>query len=406
MCEQYDSAVLKVLDFLDQKGMSSNVHIRFRRDTKVFKEYLEQGRLTYSGSLAQTWLASIRPSMPREAYFSMRRSLALVEEAAFNGAVRVWLFVYEGGAAKYHVPECYRYLLEEFLARRRREGRQSSTLPMDAIACTRFLLFLQSHGIGDVALITPEIIKAYHVQARHRTSEGKNAYIYRIRRFVRFLAERGLVPETLECAFATEKAPRVSIVSILSASQVATIRTFSSLSSTPSELRSAAMAMLALRMGLRSSDICGLRLSDISWEAATISIVQRKTGSPLTLPLPVEVGNILARYILEGRPVCDVPNVFVTLKHPYTAATPPRCYRSSVAILGAKQSMADVRGLHVARRTFASRLLVAGNSVSMISRTLGHTDSSSVDEYLAIDDQRIRQCAVGLGGIELNGALG
>ena len=74
------------------------------------------------------------------------------------------------------------------------------------------------------------------------------------------------------------------------------------------------MTMLALRMGLRSIDICNLRLSDICWTSRTISIVQRKTGVPLTLPFPVEVGNLLARYITEARPPqCQEPNLFVAL---------------------------------------------------------------------------------------------
>jgi integrase len=197
----------------------------------------------------------------------------------------------------------------------------------------------------------------------------------------------------------------VRIVSILSAPQVAAIRSHSVLGSTPLELRNAAMVALALRMGLRSIDICGLRLSDIAWEAASISIVQRKTGSPLTLPLPVEVGNALARYILEGRPPCDIPNVFISLKRPYAAATRLLCYRSSVAILGKKESAADIRGLHVARKTFASGLLAAGNPVSTISRALGHSDPSSVDEYLATDVNRMSQCATGLAGIRPVGAL-
>lgn len=64
-----------------------------------------------------------------------------------------------------------------------------------------------------------------------------------------------------------------------------------------------------------------------------------------------------------------------------------------------------MRGLHVARRTFASHLLAAGNPVSTISSTLGHADESTVDEYLATDSYRMRQCAIGLGGIELKEAL-
>jgi len=348
MCQQYDSAVRTVFDFLDEKGMSKTVRKYFRHDAKLLKEYLERGGFEYSGPFAQAWLMDIRQDLSRIAYLSFRRSLTLIDEAARYGAIKKWRFDYEGGSTRYQVPMCFRNILAEYLVRRGKEGCQHSTLQMDAIACTRFLLFLQSSNIGDIACISPETIKAYHVQAVHRTHEGKNAYNYRIRGFVRFLAERGQVPETLECAFATEKATRVSIVSILSPAQIAAIRSYSVRSATPSELRSTAMALLALRMGLRSIDICVLRRSDISWETATISIIQRKTGSPLMLPLPVEVGNTLARYILEGRPPCDIPNVFITLKRPYTALTRSPCYRASIAILGGKSAASDVRGLHVA----------------------------------------------------------
>ncbi len=276
---------------------------------------------------------------------------------------------------------------------------------MDSNACTRFLLFLQSKNITDPAFITPEIIKDYHAKAQHRTPQGRNAYIRRIRGFIRFLASKKLVPQTLELAFTTEKARRVSIVTTLSEQQVNSIKVFGENGRSPSELRSAAMAMLALRMGLRSVDICNLCLSDISWKSRTISIVQQKTGVPLTLPFPVEVGNLLAKYLLEGRPRCDEPNVFISLKHPYTRLTPPSCYHSSLRILGRKKSAADVRGLHVARKTFASNLLTAGNPVSTICFTLGHTDESSVDEYLATDELRMRWCAIGLSGIECKEAF-
>ena len=338
MCQRYDSAVRTVSDFLEKGGMSKTVRKYFRHDAKAFREYLERERLVYSDSIAQAFLVAVRPTLSRMAYLSLRRSLALVDEAARQGAVRNRCFDYEGKGAGIMPRSAFEASWMDILARRSKEGRQRSTLQMDAIACTRFLLFLESRGIDDVTRITPGTVKAYHVQAKHRTHEGKNAYSCRIRNFVRFLSERGLVPDTLELAFATENAPRVSIVRTLSDSQVAAIRSHRARGSTPSELRSAAMAALALRMGLRSIDICRLRLSDISWEAATLSIVQQKTGSPLTLPIPVEVGNALARYILKGRPPCDAPNVFVTLKRPYTAPSGSSCYKASVAILGKKTS--------------------------------------------------------------------
>jgi integrase len=275
---------------------------------------------------------------------------------------------------------------------------------MDFVACAQFLLFLRSKGIAEVGSLTPEIVKEYQTQAEHQTAEGRNAYIRRIRGFIRFLAAQGLVPETLEFAFATEKAARVPIVTTLSEEQVNTIRTFAEKSRSPLELRGVSMIMLALRMGLRSVDICNLRLSNIAWKSRTISIVQQKTGVPLTLPFPIEVGNLLSRYILEGRPQCDEPFVFITSKHPYTRLTSSSCYSSSKAILGRKKTADDLRGLHIARRTFASNLLAAGNPVSTIAHTLGHANESRVDEYLVTDERRMRQCAIGLSGIEIAGA--
>jgi integrase len=403
MCQQYDTAVQTVLAYLIEQGFSRTARKDFQRASEEFGRYLERGCLQYSPELARAWIDSRKPSLSKRQFLSFRRSLWLVDDAARNGSVTTVWFSYE--QSRYRAPDCYRPLLDAFLAWRKQDGMQRSTVQMDFVACARFLLFLGSKGIAEVGSLTPEIVKEYQTQAEHHTAEGRNAYIRRIRGFIRFLATQGLVPETLEFAFAAEKAARVPIVTTLSEEQVSTIRTFAEKSLSPLELRRASMTMLALRMGLRSVDICNLRLTNISWKSRTISIVQQKTGVPLTLPFPVEVGNLLSRYILEGRPQCDEPFVFLGSKHPYTRLTSSSCYSSSKAILGRKKTADDFRGLHIARRTFASNLLAAGNPVSTIAHTLGHANESRVDEYLATNERRMRQCAIGLSGIEIAGAL-
>lgn len=405
MSQQYDRAVQTVLDFLVEQGFTQTPCATFRQASRELNRYLQAESLEYSPSVAQAWLEALKPGLPKWKFVSFRRSLALVDNAARKGFVTNGVFSYDRRVVKRRAPECFRRLLDAYLERRRQSGNQPSTLHMDRNACMRFLLFLQSQKITDVACITPEIVKEYQAQGDHRTTEGKNAYIYRVRGFVRFLATKKLVPETLELAFATDKASRVSIVTTLSKEQVNSIEAFAKRSCSPSELRSAAITMLALRMGLRCVDICNLCLSDISWTSKTISFVQQKTGEPLTLPFPVEVGNLLAGYILEARPKCDEPNVFITLKHPYTRLKRARCYSSSLSVLGRKTTPEDVRGLHVIRRTFASNLLAAGNPLSLISSTLGHTSDSAVDEYLATDEKNMRRCAIGLSGIEVGEAL-
>ena len=406
MYQQYDKAVQNVIEYLVDQGFSKTPRKVFLQATKAFRSYLVERHFQYTYSCAQSWVNTLKPSLPRWKFLSFRRSLTLVEDVVKTGSVTNTWFEYGDAPLKYRVPECFRQLLDSYIEYRRQDGNKPSTLQMDSIACTRFFLFLQSKNITNVVLITPEIIKEYHMQTEHRTVEGKNAYILRIKGFVRFLALQKLVSKTLEFAFTTEKARRVSIVTTLSKEQVDAIKFFSEESSSPSQLRSAAMAILALRMGFRSTDICNLCLSDISWESKIISIIQQKTGVPLTLPFPIEVGNLLTRYILEGRPKCNEPNVFITLKHPYTKLRSSHCcYTSSLAILGRKKTMTDVRGLHIVRKTFASNLLAAGNHVSTISFTLGHTSESTVDEYLATDVKRMRQCSISLNGIEIKEVL-
>ena len=67
----------------------------------------------------------------------------------------------------------------------------------------------------------------------------------------------------------------------------------------PVSARDAAITLLALTTGLRACDIVDLRLADVDWRGQTISIVQQKTGNPLTVPLPALVAARLADYVLR-----------------------------------------------------------------------------------------------------------
>lgn len=46
--------------------------------------------------------------------------------------------------------------------------------------------------------------------------------------------------------------------------------------SSPKGKRDIAMILLAARLGLRASDICGLKFEDIHWETNTICLIQKK----------------------------------------------------------------------------------------------------------------------------------
>ena len=144
---QYDKAIQTVLDYLSEQGFSGTVRKEFRRAIREFKVYLEEGHLEYSHRFAEAWLSYLKATIPRSRFVSFRRALFLVDDVVRNGTLTNVQFSYDDAPVKYHVPDCYRHLLDAYIERRKQEGIQSSTLQMDAIACTRFLLFLQSRNI-------------------------------------------------------------------------------------------------------------------------------------------------------------------------------------------------------------------------------------------------------------------
>src|SRR5665648_757922 len=91
----------------------------------------------------------------------------------------------------------------------------------------------------------------------------------------------------------------------------------------PKGKRDYAMMLLAARLGLRSSDICGLQFTSIDWALNQIHIVQQKTQVPTCLPLLTDVGNSIIDYLKYGRPKSDLHYVFLHANHGYRKLQPP-----------------------------------------------------------------------------------
>ena len=65
--------------------------------------------------------------------------------------------------------------------------------------------------------------------------------------------------------------------------------------------RDFAVVTLLARLGLRAGEVAALRLDDIDWRTGTLT-VHGKANSHEQLPLPVDVGSALSRYLEHGRP--------------------------------------------------------------------------------------------------------
>ena len=79
--------------------------------------------------------------------------------------------------------------------------------------------------------------------------------------------------------------------------------------------RDRAMLLLLARLGLRASDVVGLRLDDIDWEQGRLRVAG-KGRRETRLPLPQDTGDALLRYLEAERPAAPTDRVFLTARTP------------------------------------------------------------------------------------------
>lgn len=294
--------------------------------------------------------------------------------------------------------------LNAYLELLRREGWRTSTIAMQRSSNIRLCKYLQKIGISSFADISQTTLKDFNLQDIHSTPEGKAAYNCRIRSFLIYLYEENLITDPyLYKALPTFTSPKTALVQTLSKEDVATIWAVDPESLRPKALREYAMVCIGLTMGFRASDISSLRFENVDWKEKSIRIVQQKTGKVLAMPMPVKTGNILFRYIRDGRPNSAEPFIFIRHEAPYDRIQRGVCRSALKRFLSIPRDGGC--SFHSIRKTFATQLLVGNTKVELISDSLGHSTDDTVHKYLSLDEKRIRLCALSMAdtGISYKG---
>jgi site-specific recombinase XerD len=147
--------------------------------------------------------------------------------------------------------------------------------------------------------------------------------------------------------------------------------------------------------GLRPSDVVSLCLGSVDWTRATLQVTQRKTRSPLELPLDVRTVRVLGDYVRRDRAGArDDDPLFLRGRCPAGALQ-----RNGVGDLFRKRmrlaGLPDC-GKHVyrLRHTLAMRLLSRGVGVKAIGDVLGHRSFYGTAAYLRLDVSMLRDVAL------------
>lgn len=243
--------------------------------------------------------------------------------------------------------------------------------------------------------IAPSDLEAFVRSAGERLSRGSLQHVVaHLRGFLRFLAVLGDIRAGLETQIDTPRLYRFE--QLPRALPWETVRAFlvSIDRSTPIGLRDYTMFFLIATYGLRVSEIAALTLDDVHWRERRMSVSQRKTGSPLLLPLTDAVATVLLRYLRRGRPASSGREFFLRSRAPAGALKPTAV--SMAFEKWSKRSELEIPffGAHCLRHSFAVHLLRRGTSLKAIGDLLGHRTTEATCAYLRLDTEDLRDVAL------------
>jgi integrase/recombinase XerD len=214
-----------------------------------------------------------------------------------------------------------------------------------------------------------------------------------LRGYLRFLSAHGLCRAGLEHAVPTIPEWRLSTLPrYIAASQVERLIATCDLT-TPTGLRDRAILLLLARLGLRAGDIVSLRLNDLDWRQATVS-VRGKSRRETRLPLPQDAGDAVLAYLERARPRVDGDRVFYVLNAPIRPLTSRSVVayvvRSAIRKAGID---APIKGAHLLRHSAATTMLRGGATLDMVGAVLRHRSPDMTAHYAKLDITMLQQIA-------------
>lgn len=168
-------------------------------------------------------------------------------------------------------------------------------------------------------------------------------------------------------------------------------------------VRNYAMVLMAVRLGMRASDICSIEFKNIHWDRNTIEFVTEKTGKATVLPLTADVGNAIIKYLKDVRPDSQSTHIFLRMQAPYVKLNPAamhsivtKAFRDAGIVAKAGRR----HGPHALRASLATEMLEKEIPLPVISETLSHSNTDTTKIYLKVDMRHLRRIALDVPPLE------
>lgn len=259
---------------------------------------------------------------------------------------------------------------------------------------SRFLIFLKEKGLISIDQVGKFVILSYLKTLDVRQPTVAHMTLRAIRTFLKYLFEQGILKTDTSLSVPKDNYKKqATLPSVFKTDEIQQMIGSIDRSNACGK-RNYAIVLLAARLGLRASDIAGMKFENLHWEQSTILLNQYKTGRELQLPLLAEVGEAIIDYLKYGRPVSEEPYVFLLARSPFGRIH--SCGITNLVNTAFVASGVNIGhrhyGPHALRHSLASLLLEQSTVLPVITEVLGHESSSSTKYYLRVDLTSMKQC--------------
>ncbi len=338
-----------------------------------------------------------------------RRALILLLEALAGGVPLV------GQAITPPVERCpvrFQVVRDGYLSACRRRGNAEATVVTKQQAADQFLAYLEEVGRETIEQVQARDLAGFWARRQRRGYAPKTSGALRsvLADFLRYLHEVGLIGEDLARRLPPQRYPRRGLTApyLWTVGEVRLVLEAIDRQSAIGK-RDYAMVLLTVRLGVRVGDLRRLELGWFDWRAKTLAFTQHKTGLPLTLPLPEDVGWAVIDYVRHGRPGADCRQVFVKHRYPFTAFGSSTSVASRLNYYARRAGIVfqagRSHGLHSLRGALAVAMLQADTPPPVVTAVLGHAAAATTAaHYLRLDTEHLRCCALDVEDVLDGGA--
>ena len=400
------AAADKVLTVLREAGRAEETVRRYQVVLDRFVVFLaargldtpgEQVCVEFIANQTGVRLETLRePVVADRDVLAVRRPVVLMADALAGLAVDVDRSVVP---AKDVCPARFRRIRDDYLASCRGRGNAAATVVTKDKAVSRFLGYLDEVGVADLAALGVGDLSGFFVRQRGLRRKTVASMRSSLADFLAFLAAAGKTPQNLADRLPRQRHIRhESEPHLWTADEVRRVLAVIDRASATGK-RDYAMILATARLGLRICDLRQLELGELDWRAKQITIVQQKTGRPLSLPLLDDVGWAIIDYIKGGRPETACSKVFVKHRHPFDTFGSASSVASRLSRHAARAEIEfgpnQVCGMHSLRGALAVAMIGNGAPMPVVSAVLGHASSDTTQAYyLRFDVDRLRCCAL------------